>query len=201
VGRIQQLKGIELLLRAIHVLVGRENRGEVPPFRGIIVGGRPTGEKDDPEAREFGRLKRLSRDLNIEDHVEWRGAVAHEELAQYYQAADVTVMPSTYESFGLVAVESMACGTPVVASRVGGLQATVQDGKTGYLIPWRDPSIYADRIGDILSDSQLAARLGRAARARAMEFGWDRVATQLVDIYDDLIQGQVNHQPAGFLRG
>jgi D-inositol-3-phosphate glycosyltransferase len=110
-------------------------------------------------------------------------------------------MPSTYESFGLVAVESMACGTPVVAARVGGLQATVQEGKTGFLIPWRDPAIYADRIGDILTDPELAGRLGRAARARAMEFGWDRVATQLVDLYDELIQAQTDPRPAGALRG
>jgi D-inositol-3-phosphate glycosyltransferase len=201
VGRIQQLKGIELLLRAIHVLAGREGDGEAPPFRAVIVGGRPTGDSDDPEAREFGRLKALSRELGVDNHVEWRGAVAHEELAQYYQAANVTVMPSTYESFGLVAVESMACGTPVVAARVGGLQATVQEGKTGFLIPWRDPAIYADRIGDILSDPEFAGRLGRAARARAMEFGWDRVATQLVDLYDELIQAQTDPRPAGALRG
>ncbi len=201
VGRIQQLKGIELLLRAVHVLAAREARGDVQPFRAIIVGGRPTGARDDPEARELRRLRALCRELGIEGRVEWRGAVAHEELAQYYQAANVTVMPSTYESFGLVAVESMACGTPVVAARVGGLQATVQDGKTGYLIPWRDPAIYADRIGDTLNDPALGDRLGRAARARAMEFGWDRVATQLVDLYESLIQAQAGPRPVSLLRG
>jgi len=201
VGRIQQLKGIDLLLRAVHVLAAREAQGDVPPFRAVIVGGRPTGARNDPEARELRRLRALCRELGIEGRVEWRGAVAHEELAQYYQAANVTVMPSTYESFGLVAVESMACGTPVVAARVGGLQATVQDGKTGYLIPWRDPAIYADRIGDILNDSALGDRLGHAARARAMEFGWDRVATQLVDLYENLIQAQAGPRPVSLLRG
>src|SRR6266545_5448489 len=143
VGRIQQLKGIDVLIRTAEILRSREKLG---PFRVVIVGGRPSGESDDPEARELQRLKTLARDLGVEQLLDWRGAIAHEELGHYYQAADVTVMPSTYESFGLVAVEAMACGTPVVAARVGGLQATIQDGRTGYLIPWRDPALYAERI-------------------------------------------------------
>jgi D-inositol-3-phosphate glycosyltransferase len=198
VGRIQQLKGIEILIRAAALLSARESVG---PFRVMIVGGRPSGESDDPEARELRRLKTLAHELGVEQHLDWRGAVAHEELNQYYRAADVTVMPSTYESFGLVAVESMACGTPVVASRVGGLQATVQDGRTGYLVPWRAPEMFADRIGDILADPALRQQLGAAARVRASEFGWSRVASQMVGLYEELIRAEAAGRPQALSRG
>src|SRR5207244_8775020 len=117
----------DLLLRAAADLAGRHAIG---PLRVVIIGGRPSGDSDDPEARELQRLKNVARDLGVEGALDWRGAVAHEALPGYYRAADATVRPSTYESFGLVAVESMACGTPVVASRVGGLQATVEGGRS-----------------------------------------------------------------------
>jgi len=201
VGRIQQLKGIDLLIRASALLSARVAAGQLQPFRAVIVGGRPSGESDDPEARELRRLKALAQELGVADRLEWRGAIAHEELGQYYQAADVTVMPSTYESFGLVAVESMACGTPVVASRVGGLQATVQDGRTGYLIPWREPGLYADRIGEILADPALRQRLGAVARARASEFSWERVASQMIELYEELIRADAAERPEALSRG
>jgi D-inositol-3-phosphate glycosyltransferase len=187
VGRIQQLKGIDLVLRAA-ALLGDQPGGQAGrALRVVIVGGRPTS-RNDPEAREIQRLHELAGQLGIAERVHWVGAVEHEALPAYYRAADVTVMPSTYESFGLVAIESMACGTPVVAARVGGLQATVQDGKTGYLIPWRDPELYARRIGSILTKPGLRSRLSQGARARALEFGWDRVALLLVDLYEQTIR-------------
>jgi D-inositol-3-phosphate glycosyltransferase len=184
VGRIQQLKGIEILLRATSLLQGR--RQEFPPFRVLIVGGRPSGAADDPESREIARLQALAKELRIASSVQWVGAVEHEALPRYYQAADVTVMPSTYESFGLVAIESMACGTPVVAARVGGLQSTIEDSVTGYLVPWRDPALYADRIGELMANPALRERLGQQARARATAFGWENVARQLADLYQSL---------------
>jgi len=190
VGRIQELKGLEILIRASALLAARQRDGELPAFQVCIVGGRPSGAKNDPERREIQRLQKLADKLGVADHIRWVGAIDHEELPAYYQAADVTVMPSTYESFGLVAVESMACGTPVVAARVGGLQATVQDGRTGFLIPWREPSLYADRIADVLTQPQLSARLGSNARSRALEFGWPRVAEQLVELYEGLLAAQ-----------
>lgn len=191
VGRIQQLKGIEILLSAGALLAERQRRGEAPPFRLVIVGGRPSAD-DDPEAREIQRLKELAISLGIGDRVLWVGAVEHEELTRYYQAADVTVMPSTYESFGLVAVESMACGTAVVASRVGGLQATVEDGRTGYLLESRDPALYAERILELFTHPTLRQRFGEAGRRRAERFGWGRVAAQLLELYQSLgDRGQV----------
>src|SRR5207244_3205422 len=113
VGRIQQLKGIEVLLRAVRLLADRHQQGE-PDFILLLVGGRPSGERNDPEARELHRLQRLAAELEIERYVRWEGAVEQSELPTYYRAADVTVAPSTYESFGLVPLESMACGTPVI---------------------------------------------------------------------------------------
>jgi D-inositol-3-phosphate glycosyltransferase len=201
VGRIQQLKGIDVLIRASALLADRVATGHIQPFRVVIVGGRPSGDSDDPEAREIQRLKVLARELGVEGLLDWHGAVAHEELARYYQAADVTVMPSTYESFGLVAVESMACGTPVVASWVGGLAATVQGGQTGYLVPEREPALFADRIGDLLIDPPLRQKMGASARARASEFGWNRVASQMIEVYQELLRADAAGQPEAIARG
>jgi len=189
VGRIQQLKGVEILLRAAAILKSRVDEGKVPEFCLVIVGGRP-GQGDDPQSRELDRLHALAKELGVEHLIRWVGAVDHDVLPRYYQAANVTVMPSTYESFGLVAVESMACGTPVVAARVGGLQTTVQDGETGYLIHAREPALYADRIQEIVTQPELQSRLGKAARRRAATFGWEHVARQLAGLYDDLIREQ-----------
>jgi D-inositol-3-phosphate glycosyltransferase len=154
----------------------------------MVIGGRADLDGDNPEAREGRRLRALAVELGVSQLIQWEGAVDHEELPRYYRAADVTVMPSTYESFGLVAVESMACGTPVVAARVGGLQATVQDGVSGFLLAERDPSQYAERIGALLSDPGLRDHLGEAARHRAEHFGWRHVAQQLWDLYHRLIE-------------
>jgi D-inositol-3-phosphate glycosyltransferase len=187
VGRIQRLKGVDLLLQTVALLAERVQAGEVRPFRVVIVGGRADPSGDDAEAREIRRLHSLARALGIQNLVMWEGAVEHDALPAYYRAADVTVMPSTYESFGLVAVESMASGTPVVASRVGGLQVTVQDGVTGYLIPWRDPRLYADRLALLLADRALRKRMGAAGRERAAALGWERTAHDLLDLYHDLL--------------
>jgi D-inositol-3-phosphate glycosyltransferase len=187
VGRIQQLKGVEVVIRAAALLNGRRATGDLGDFQVVIVGGRPTA-KNDPESREIRRLQRLTTQLGVADRVRWIGAVDHDALPDYYRAADVTVMPSTYESFGLVAVESMACGTPVVAARVGGLQATIQDGRTGYLIPWRDPTLYAERIAALIEQPDLQRALGANARARAVQFGWEHVARQLANLYEAMLR-------------
>src|SRR5207249_3149810 len=105
VGRIQQLKGIDVLIRAAALLTEQQRRGKVPPFKVLIVGGRSSADGDDPEAREMRRLRALADEVGVADRVQWVGALEHEQLPLYYRAADVTVMPSTYESFGLVAVE------------------------------------------------------------------------------------------------
>lgn len=195
VGRIQQLKGIDVLLRAAGLLAERNAAGQVPSFRVLIVGGRPSGDRNDPETRELRRLHRLAADLGIESRVTWAGAIDQVELPSYYHAADVTVVPSTYESFGLVALESMACGTPVVAASVGGLLATVQDGKTGYLVASREPADYADRVAALLEPSAVRERFAELAVERAHAFGWQRVAAQLLELYWSLAGARQRGEP------
>jgi len=185
VGRIQRLKGLEVLLRAFqHARITDTSLGA----RLLIVGGLPEAAyRTSHEFREFTRLRRLAKRLRIADQVTFVGAVQHERLPLYYAAADITVMPSSYESFGLVAVESLACGTPVIASRVGGLTTIVRDGETGFLVPWRDPRLFGDRIVHLLSDDALRTRMGLMARPSVERFGWDHVAEQHLALYEDLL--------------
>ncbi len=170
VGRLEPLKGVDILIQAMAQLERRQARL-------LIVGG------DEQAAAEVERLQALAAALDIAERIRFVGSVEQDKLAVYYNAADVCVMPSYYESFGLVAVEAMACGTPVVASRVGGLATTVQDGETGYLIPWRCPEPFAERIDLILSNDELRANLGRSARQAMQRFGWDRVTRALAAEY------------------
>jgi D-inositol-3-phosphate glycosyltransferase len=177
VGRIQRLKGLEILLRALAQL------GDLN-VRVVVVGGQPSTSH---EAREITRLRNLSNKLRIQDRVTFTGAVPHEKLPTYYAAADATVMPSSYESFGLVAVESLACGTPVVATRVGGLTAIIKDGETGLLVPWRDPALFAERLRTILADDVLRARLAAQARPSVQRYAWDRIAEQHLGLYGEVL--------------
>lgn len=184
VGRIQRLKGIDILIRA-----AAELRADLGGLRVLIAGGTgdEPGRQRSEEARELQRLRALVDDLNLQSVVQFVGAVDQPDLPTYFRAADVTVMPSTYESFGLVAVESMACGTPVVASRVGGLVTIVRDGENGALVPWRDPRLFADRIRPILVDAQYAATLRKGALETAEQFSWSAVAERTLAVYDSLL--------------
>jgi D-inositol-3-phosphate glycosyltransferase len=176
VGRIQRLKGLEILVRAF----GRLNDVDA---RLVIVGGQPGNAQ---ESREITRVQHLATKLGVAKRTAFVGAVAHERLPMYYSAADVTVMPSSYESFGLVAVESLACGTPVVATRVGGLTSIVQDGETGFLVPWRDADLFAERLRRVLEDEPLRQRLESQARASVLGYGWDRIADEHLALYADV---------------
>jgi D-inositol-3-phosphate glycosyltransferase len=173
VGRIEPLKGIDVLLRAVSKMEG--------DFRLLAVGG------DGKEAARQAELRALVDELGISERVSFLDAVPHNDLPLYYNAADVCVVPSYYESFGLVALEAMACGVPVVASRVGGLRETVQDGETGYLVPWRCPQPFAERLDQLLSDARLRRRLGREARIAVERFRWSEVAAQVEDVYHELV--------------
>ena len=176
VGRIQRLKGLEVLLRAFARL------GDLDARLVVVGGQRGTGH----ESREIGRVQHLAAKLGVEDRTRFVGAVAHERLPLYYSAADVTVMPSSYESFGLVAVESLACGTPVVATRVGGLSSVVRDGETGLLVPWRDAQLFADRLRQVLTDAPLRQRMANQARASVLRFSWERIADEHLALYADV---------------
>ena len=175
VGRIEPLKGIDILLKAVAQL------GETENVRTLIIGGDSGGDL------EVERLKSLADELGISSHVYFVGRVEQGELPAYYSAADVCVVPSWYESFGLVALESMACGTPVVASRVGGLPTIVKDGVTGYLVPWRCPEPFADRLDILLHSPVINRGMGEAARSRALTMSWSAVADRLLSLYTSLL--------------
>ena len=170
VGRLEPLKGPDLLIDALAQLDG----GNVTL---VIVGG------DEQAAGYLRALRRRARGAGVLERVRFVGAVPQEQLPLYYNAADVCAVPSFYESFGLVALEAMACGTPVVAARVGGLTGTVRDGENGYLIPWRCPEAFAARIGALLRDAGLRRRMGRAALLTADRFRWSGVAEELDALY------------------
>ncbi len=168
VGRVEPLKGLDLLVEtAAQMEIGEEN------VRMMVVGG---GGPGDPET---DRVRRLAEERQVHGLIDFVGRVDHDELPLYYNAADVCVMPSYYESFGLVALESMACGTPVVATRVGGLPTLVHHGHTGYLKSWRCPEAFANSVEMIISSSRLQESLGTAARRRAELMGWDNVASMI----------------------
>ena len=175
VGRIEPLKGLDILLNAVAIL---EDRSDT---RLLIVGGKPGLDK------ELDRLKSLSAQLGIEDMVTFMGTLSQTELPEYYSAADVFVLPSYSESFGLVALEAMACGTPVVVSRVGGLKSFVKNGETGYLIPWRCPEPFAQQIDVLLTNPPLREMMGKAAAAKARQMSWGGVANSMLDFYSSLL--------------
>jgi D-inositol-3-phosphate glycosyltransferase len=176
VGRIEPLKGLEILVRAMALLSDLEDS------RLVIVGGKP--QEDD----EIKRLKSIAAELGVETRTSFTGTVQQTELPAYYSAADVFVLPSYYESFGLVALEAMACGTPVIASRVGGPGSFITSGETGYLVPWPCPEPYAQRLDVLLANPALAAAMGKAARAKALTMGWDMAARRIVNLYTTLIR-------------
>ncbi|MFZ5917537.1 MAG: glycosyltransferase [Chloroflexota bacterium] len=181
VGRIEPLKGIDTLLRAmarvVHQCANWQKNLSV-----AIIGGDPAGSSSGVNA-EMERLKKLRAELNISDLVVFLGAQDQDTLNIYYSAAQVVVMPSHYESFGMVALEAMACGTPVIASKVGGLVFTVQDGVTGFHVPERDPEALAARIAQVLRDTRLRDRLGQKAMAWAQRYQWSTVANQIIELY------------------
>ena len=184
VGRIERLKGIETLLRAMAQVAP-----EVPHWRedlSVIIIGGAKGTGLERVQAELARLEGLRAELGIEDLVTFQGAKDQDTLVYYYSAAEMVVMPSHYESFGMVALEAMACGTPVVASKVGGLAFSVQDGQTGFLVPERDAEALAARIKLLLSDGELRQKLGRHAAHWARRYGWPVIADQIVDLYQQV---------------
>ncbi len=173
-GRIQPLKGADVAIRAI---AGGDDRTI------LLIVGDPSGPDG---ARELERLRALSAALGVDHRVRFVGAVAHGTLARYYRAADVCVVPSHSESFGLVALEAASCGTPVVAAAVGGLQSIVDDGRTGFLVESRDPQAYAAAIAKILDDGDHAAEMGTAAVVAARRYSWHMTAVRLRRLFGDL---------------
>ena len=172
VGRLDPFKGPDLLLKAAAMM---KEQAQV-----VIVGGDPAGD------REVEQLRELAAQLKISKRVLFLGARPQQELPLLYSAADVTVIPSHHESFGLAAVESLACGTPVVATRAGGLRAIVCHGETGYLVP-RSPGFFAERLDTLLQHPDLLEQMRMAARPSVLQFSWKYVASQVHDVYEAAI--------------
>jgi D-inositol-3-phosphate glycosyltransferase len=180
VGRIQPLKGLDVAVRALASL-GR------PDATLVVVGGASGAQGE----AEIARVRSLVDELGLVDQVRWADPQPHHLLSTYYRATDVCVVPSRSESFGLVALEAAACGTPVVAAAVGGLTTLVDDGTTGFLVEGRDPDAFASRVDAILRDDRLASALGAQAARRAKGYTWSTAAARLRRIYSDLTVRQL----------
>jgi D-inositol-3-phosphate glycosyltransferase len=174
VGRFAPSKGVDRLLGAMAYLRNLQR------VRLLIVGG------DGHHAPEVQNLRSLSRELGIQDSVTFVGRIEHEDLPRYYNAADILAMPSRYESFGLVALESLACGTPVVATPVGAVGQIIREGETGHVLENGSPRLLADGIKElILRKNTLSADL---IRESILEFGWPKVASSMIKEYETVIR-------------
>jgi D-inositol-3-phosphate glycosyltransferase len=182
VGRLQALKGPDLAIRAVAEAVRRDPSATRDVVLAVVGG--PSGPGD-----PLAGLRRLAGSLGISDRVRFLAPRAHEDLPEVYSAADVLVMPSRSESFGLVALEAQACGVPVVAAAVGGLRYVIRDGRSGLLVPDDEPASYAELLLRVLGDRAMAARLSRAAVANARRFPWEVTAADVLSVYRELVQG------------
>ena len=180
VGRIEPLKGIDTLIEALSIM--RKDHVFVCL---TVIGGNPETDQDDNKS-EMARLQLLREKYGLEDLIAFLGSRSQDTLPYYYSAADAVVVPSQYESFGLVALEAMACGTPVVASQVGGLAFLIQDGVTGYTVPADDPQALADRLTTLVNNPELRQRMGERAASTAREYRWQRIADRVLNVYREV---------------
>jgi D-inositol-3-phosphate glycosyltransferase len=183
VGRIEPLKGVGTLIKAVSCL-RLKNLKE--PVNLVVIGGDPDAAQAEI-SDEMIRLQKLCDDLTVGKMVAFLGKRGQDTLPYYYSAAEVVVMPSHYESFGLVALEAMACGTPVIASQVGGLAFLVQDGITGYTVPAEDHDALCDRLTAILGDESLRQKMACNAAEYARNYDWEKIGKQIVAVYDILV--------------
>jgi D-inositol-3-phosphate glycosyltransferase len=189
VGRIEQIKGIDVLLRALGLLFFRH-----PEYRSdlclLVVGGALDAGDDAPETEKIEELRRLVHQHRMEANVAFVGSMDQQRLALFYAAADVCAVPSLTESFGLVALEAMACGTPVVGTKVGGLQTLIEHGESGLLVPAGDYQALAEAIAQVLSDHRLRMHLAHGARDRAEHYSWRVVGDRVEALYARILKGE-----------
>jgi D-inositol-3-phosphate glycosyltransferase len=182
VGRIEPLKGVDTLIQAMSCLQLKESRR----VHLAIIGGDPSASPREMSG-EMARLQKLCDDLSVGQTVVFLGKRDQDRLPYYYSAAELLVMPSHYESFGMVALEAMACGTPVIASEVGGLAYLVRDGETGFTIPDQEPEALCEKISWLLNDPELHRTMSSNAVAYAQDYAWEKVAKQIVEVYMGLL--------------
>jgi D-inositol-3-phosphate glycosyltransferase len=183
VGRIQPLKGLELAIRAVEELAPVLDA----PLSFVVVGG-ASGQRGE---RELERLKQLVESLGLQESVNFVGPQPHSKLPVFYRAADVVVVCSHSESFGLAALEAHACGIPVVGTAVGGLSYVVRDGDSGWLVDTRDPTVFAARLKTLFADETLRKEFGYGASESAARFSWARTADALFDLYECLARQEL----------
>ena len=180
--RIEPLKGLDVIIEALPLLDDGERLAS------------SSWAATRTQAWKSARLRGVAARLGVSDRVTFAGAVSQEELPAYYSAADVCVLPSYYESFGLAALEALACGTPVVASRVGGPMSFIVDGVNGYLVPERSPRAYARSLDAVMSPH---SEMAESSRSTAAGMGWDSVADGLLAHYSSLIEERRSEASAG----
>ncbi len=174
-GRIQPLKGVDIAIRALALMT-------VDNTQFVVVGG-PSGS--DGQA-EMERLVALAEDLEVPDRIHFIPPLPRHQLVDFYQAADVVIMPSRSETFGLVAAEAQSCGTPVVAANVGGLPFIVEDGRSGLLVSGHNPADYAKALDRVVGDPEFAAELSAGAVEHSQRFSWDTTVERLLELYEGI---------------
>jgi D-inositol-3-phosphate glycosyltransferase len=185
VGRIEPLKGLDTLIEAMsHLQLEEKQRVHL-----AIIGGDPAASAREMSG-EMARLQKLCDDLSVGQTVVFLGKRDQDKLPYYYSAAELVVMPSHYESFGMVALEAMACGTPVIASEVGGLAYLVKDGETGFTIPDQEPDMLYEKISWLLNDREMHASMSQRAVEYAQDYAWEKIAKQIVDVYEGLVKNE-----------
>lgn len=186
VGRMEPLKGMDILIQALALLTQR-----MPALHGklkvLLIGGENETNSHNWNTEQH-RLDDMRQQLGLQKQVIFLGTQPQERLSTYYAAADLVAAPSFYESFGLAALEAMACGKPVIASNVGGLGWTIEAGRNGLLVPPGDSAALAAQIEWLLNDAQAQAALGQAARQRALNFSWRSVTCKVLKLYHSLLK-------------
>lgn len=192
VGRIEPLKGLDILLEAIAYL---RKRGlfEENPFCLAVIGGDPDVSSDAMSV-EMARIQALRGQYGLEELVTFLGKRSQDSLPYYYSAAEAVIVPSAYESFGMVALEAMACGTPVVASQVGGLAFLIEDNVTGFTVPVDEPEALAERISQLMSDPDLREQMSARAEIAARDYDWEKITTRLISLYSEVIEENIFHK-------
>lgn len=184
VGRIDAVKGIDVLIRAFHRLSRIPLKGS-QELGLIIIGGELDAESQD-KSEEMQGLRKMVMGMKLQERVAFWGSQRQDLLPYFYSAAHALVLPSRYESFGMVALEAMACGTPVIASRVGGLQYTVEDDQNGLLFAEGDSRMLCESIREVIENRRLRERLVKAALVRVKQYSWPRIARKILSLYHSL---------------
>ena len=183
VGRLEWRKGVATLLHALRIVAK-----EIPRVKLVVVGGKIFGKKaNGDDMKEYNRLSMIADKIGVADRVRFTGAISHGYLPKFYSAADILIIPSYYEPFGLVALEGLCAGTPVIASRTGGLMTTIQDGINGLLFEPRNPPDLAEKILTLYRSPQIAAALALRGQSDIKRYSWSRISEEIAYIYESLI--------------